>query len=47
MLDEHGVEIKIPIDVVGADYFYVPPWEMSWSIRRRPWDWPRCSMSWG
>ena len=25
MLDEHGVEIKIPIDVVGADYFYVPP----------------------
>jgi Fe-S oxidoreductase len=25
MHDEHGVEIKIPIDVVGAEYFYVPP----------------------
>lgn len=25
MQDEHGIEIKIPIDVVGADYFYVPP----------------------
>ncbi|UCC84066.1 MAG: (Fe-S)-binding protein [Gemmatimonadota bacterium] len=25
MEDEHGVEIKIPIDVKGADYFYVPP----------------------
>lgn len=25
MKDEHGIEIKIPIDVKGADYFYVPP----------------------
>jgi Fe-S oxidoreductase len=25
MAEEHGVEIKIPIDVKGADYFYVPP----------------------
>jgi Fe-S oxidoreductase len=25
MQDEHGIEIKIPIDVKGADYFYVPP----------------------
>jgi Fe-S oxidoreductase len=25
MRDEHGVDIKIPIDVVGARYFYVPP----------------------
>jgi Fe-S oxidoreductase len=25
MLEEHGVAIKIPIDVVGADYFYLPP----------------------
>jgi Fe-S oxidoreductase len=25
MHDEHGVDIKIPVDVVGADYFYVPP----------------------
>jgi Fe-S oxidoreductase len=25
MQDEHGIEIKIPVDVVGADYFYVPP----------------------
>jgi Fe-S oxidoreductase len=25
MRDEHGVDIKIPIDVVGAHYFYVPP----------------------
>ena len=25
MKDEHGVDIKIPVDVVGADYFYVPP----------------------
>ncbi len=25
MHDEHGVDIKIPIDVVGAHYFYVPP----------------------
>jgi Fe-S oxidoreductase len=24
MKDEHGVDIKIPIDNVGADYFYVP-----------------------
>ncbi|MHC4777387.1 MAG: (Fe-S)-binding protein [Planctomycetota bacterium] len=24
MEEEHGVEIKIPVDVVGADYFYVP-----------------------
>ncbi len=25
MEEEHGVPIKIPIDVEGADYFYVPP----------------------
>jgi Fe-S oxidoreductase len=25
MLDEHGIDIKIPVDVVGAEYFYVPP----------------------
>ncbi len=25
MKEEHGVDIKIPVDVVGADYFYVPP----------------------
>jgi Fe-S oxidoreductase len=25
MKDEHGTDIKIPIDVKGADYFYVPP----------------------
>ncbi len=25
MREQHGVEIKIPIDVVGAEYFYVPP----------------------
>ncbi len=25
MRDEHGIDIKIPIDVVGAHYFYVPP----------------------
>jgi len=25
MEDEHGVPIKIPIDVEGAEYFYVPP----------------------
>ena len=25
MKDEHGVDIKIPIDVKGAEYFYVPP----------------------
>ncbi|TET39565.1 MAG: (Fe-S)-binding protein [Planctomycetota bacterium] len=24
MKDEHGIDIKIPVDVVGADYFYVP-----------------------
>ncbi len=25
MKDEHGTDIKIPVDVVGAEYFYVPP----------------------
>jgi Fe-S oxidoreductase len=25
MKDEHGVDIKIPIDAKGAEYFYVPP----------------------
>jgi len=25
MKDEHGVDIKIPIDVKGSEYFYVPP----------------------
>ena len=25
MKDEHGVDIKIPVDVEGVDYFYVPP----------------------
>ena len=25
MKEEHGVDIKIPIDVEGAEYFYVPP----------------------
>ncbi len=25
MKDEHGIDIKIPIDVEGAEYFYVPP----------------------
>ncbi|MHC5036925.1 MAG: (Fe-S)-binding protein [Planctomycetota bacterium] len=24
MKDEHGIDIKIPVDVVGADYLYVP-----------------------
>jgi Fe-S oxidoreductase len=25
MQEEHGVDIKIPVDVEGAEYFYVPP----------------------
>ncbi len=25
MKDEHGVDVKIPVDVIGAEYFYVPP----------------------
>ncbi|NQT38275.1 MAG: (Fe-S)-binding protein, partial [Planctomycetes bacterium] len=25
MKDEHGVDIKIPVDVEGAEYFHVPP----------------------
>ena len=25
MEEEHGTQIKIPVDVIGADYFYVPP----------------------
>jgi Fe-S oxidoreductase len=25
MQDEHGVEIKIPVDVKGAEYLYIPP----------------------
>lgn len=25
MRDEHGIDIKIPVDVVGAEYFYLPP----------------------
>jgi Fe-S oxidoreductase len=25
MHDEHGIDIRIPVDVVGAHYFYVPP----------------------
>jgi Fe-S oxidoreductase len=25
MNDEHGIDIKIPIDAKGAEYFYVPP----------------------
>jgi Fe-S oxidoreductase len=25
MREEHGVDIKIPVDVVGAEYFYLPP----------------------
>jgi Fe-S oxidoreductase len=25
MKDEHGIDIKIPVDVKGAKYFYVPP----------------------
>ncbi|UCH84321.1 MAG: 4Fe-4S dicluster domain-containing protein, partial [Candidatus Latescibacterota bacterium] len=25
MKDEHGIDIKIPVDVKGAEYFYVPP----------------------
>ncbi len=25
MLEEHGTPIKIPIDVLGVDYFYLPP----------------------
>ncbi len=25
MKDEHGVDIKIPVDAKGAEYFYVPP----------------------
>jgi Fe-S oxidoreductase len=25
MRDEHGIDIKIPVDVEGAEYFYVPP----------------------
>jgi Fe-S oxidoreductase len=25
MEEEHGTKISIPVDVVGADYFYVPP----------------------
>jgi Fe-S oxidoreductase len=25
MKDEHGIDIKIPLDVEGAEYFYVPP----------------------
>ncbi|TKJ38444.1 reductase [candidate division LCP-89 bacterium B3_LCP] len=25
MKDEHGIDIKIPVDVEGAEFFYVPP----------------------
>lgn len=25
MTEEHGIDIRIPVDVEGADYFYVPP----------------------
>lgn len=25
MREEHGTEIRIPVDVVGADYLYIPP----------------------
>ncbi|MBM3789066.1 MAG: (Fe-S)-binding protein [Acidobacteria bacterium] len=25
MREEHGVDIRIPVDVQGADYFYIPP----------------------
>ena len=25
MRDEHGIDIKVPIDVVGAEYLYMPP----------------------
>jgi len=25
MQEEHGIDVKIPVDVEGADYFYVPP----------------------
>ena len=25
MKDEHGIDIKIPVDIEGAEYFYVPP----------------------
>ncbi len=25
MKDEHGIDIKIPIDAEGAEYFYIPP----------------------
>ncbi len=25
MKEEHGIDIKIPVDVEGAEYFYVPP----------------------
>ncbi len=25
MKDEHGIDVKIPVDVVGAHYFYIPP----------------------
>jgi len=25
MHDEHGIDVRIPVDVVGAEYFYVPP----------------------
>jgi Fe-S oxidoreductase len=25
MKDEHGIDIKIPVDAKGAEYFYVPP----------------------
>ncbi len=25
MKDEHGIDVKIPVDVEGAEYFYVPP----------------------
>jgi len=25
MEEEHGTKIKIPVDVIGAEYFYVPP----------------------
>ena len=25
MKDEHGIDIKIPVDVKGVEYFYVPP----------------------
>jgi len=25
MRDEHGIDIRIPVDVEGAEYFYVPP----------------------